>query len=84
MKPIKFIRLLLLSSFLIVGCDNPFKKKDDETDVKQILERFYRASSNKKEGPGIGLSIADEIVKLHSGKIKAEKTNNVITFFVTF
>ena len=35
MKPIKFIRLLLLSSFLIVGCDNPFKKKDAEPDSSE-------------------------------------------------
>ena len=81
------------SSYFVVSLNNKGKvefkfsntvDKDDETDVKQVLERFYRAPSNKKEGAGIGLSIADEIVKLHNGKIKAEKTNNVITFFVSF
>lgn len=58
--------------------------KDDETDIKQITERFYRAPSNKKEGSGIGLSIAQEIVNLHKGKIKVAKTNNTLIFNIIF
>lgn len=54
--------------------------KDDETDVKQIMERFYRSPSNKKEGSGIGLSIAQEIINLHKGKIKVDKNNSSISF----
>lgn len=56
----------------------------DEVDAKQILERFYRSPSNKKEGSGVGLSIAQEIVKLHKGTIKVDKNNNSLTFIITF
>ena len=58
--------------------------KDDETDVKQIMERFYRSPSNKKEGSGIGLSIAQEIINLHKGKTKVDKSNNTLSFVITF
>ena len=58
--------------------------KDDEVDAKQILERFYRSPSNKKEGSGIGLSIAKEIINLHNGKIKVDKNNSSLSFIITF
>lgn len=58
--------------------------KNDETDIKQIMERFYRSPSNKKEGSGVGLSIAQEIINLHKGTIKIDKNNNTISFLVTF
>ena len=58
--------------------------KNDEVDVKQIMDRFYRSPSNKKEGSGIGLSIAQEIINLHKGKITVDKSNSVITFIVVF
>ncbi len=58
--------------------------KDDEVDTKQILDRFYRSPSNKKEGSGIGLSIAKEIVNLHKGKISIDKNNTTLSFVITF
>lgn len=58
--------------------------KDDEVDIKQIMERFYRSPSTKKEGSGVGLSIAKEIINLHKGNIKIDKNNNSITFIITF
>ena len=58
--------------------------KNDEVDAKQILERFYRSPSTKKEGSGVGLSVAQEIVKLHKGKLEVDKTNNSITFIISF
>ena len=57
---------------------------DDEIDAKQIMERFYRSPSNKKEGSGIGLSIAEEIINKHNGKIKVEKNNSMISFVIIF
>ena len=56
----------------------------DEVDMKQIMERFYRSPSNKKDGSGVGLSIAQEIINLHKGTIKTDKNNNTIVFIVTF
>ena len=58
--------------------------KDDEIDIKQIMERFYRSPSNKKEGSGVGLSIAQEIINKHRGKIKVDKNNSTISFSITF
>ena len=37
MKATKFLRLLLLSSFVLVGCDNPFKKKEAEPETNDTL-----------------------------------------------
>lgn len=56
--------------------------KDDEVDVKQMLDRFYRSPSNKKEGSGIGLSVAKEIVTLHKGTIKVDKSPTSLTFII--
>ncbi len=58
--------------------------KDDEVDPKQIMDRFYRSPSNKKEGSGIGLSIAQEIISLHKGKIHVDKNNSTLSFVITF
>ena len=59
--------------------------EDDEVDVDQLFERFYRSPrSNKKEGSGIGLSIAKEIVELHKAKISASIKDNKIYFSIIF
>ena len=58
--------------------------KDDEVDIKQVMERFYRSPTNKKEGSGIGLSVAQEIINLHKAKIDVDKNNSVISFLITF
>ena len=81
------------SSYFVISKNNKGKiefrfsntlSKDYEIDPDQILERFYRSPSTKKEGSGIGLSVAEEIVTLHKGKIKVDKSNNSITFIITF
>ena len=59
--------------------------EDNEVDVNQLFERFYRSPrSNKKEGSGIGLSIAKEIVELHKAKISASIKDNKIYFDIIF
>lgn len=58
--------------------------EDDEMDTKQLFERFYRSpNSVSKEGSGIGLSIAKEIVDLHKGKISVAVKENKIYFVIT-
>ena len=58
---------------------------DQEVDVNQLFERFYRSPRNsKKEGSGIGLSIAKEIVELHKGKIVASIKDGKIFFNINF
>ena len=59
--------------------------EDDDIDTTQLFERFYRSpSSSKKEGSGIGLSIAKEIIDLHKGKVDVEVKNQKIYFVITF
>ena len=59
--------------------------EDEEVDVDQLFERFYRSPhSSKKEGSGIGLSIAKEIVDLHKAKITASIKNQKIYFVIVF
>lgn len=42
-----------------------------EEDLPYIMEKFYKGK-NSKSHSGLGLSICDEIVKLHGGKINVE------------
>ena len=55
-------------------------------DTSKFFERFYRedtSHNSEKKGYGIGLSMAEEIVKQHKGHIKAEYKNGNIFFIVT-
>jgi two-component system sensor histidine kinase VanS len=57
--------------------------EDNEMDTEQLFERFYRSpNSVSKEGSGIGLSIAKEIVELHKGKISVTVKENRIYFSI--
>ena len=53
-------------------------------ELKDIFKRFYRADTARERtgSYGLGLSIAEGIVKAHKGKIWAESKNGVNTFFV--
>jgi signal transduction histidine kinase len=45
----------------------------DKQEVKRIFQKFYRtrrAETSGESGTGIGLSIVDQIVRLHSGRIE--------------
>lgn len=56
-----------------------------ETKLDKIFKRFYQSDNNfllKKEGFGIGLSIARNIVKLHSGEILVKSEVNKGTEFL--
>jgi signal transduction histidine kinase len=40
-----------------------------EGDQARVFDKFYRSSANKREGAGLGLSIAREVVQAHDGRI---------------
>ena len=69
--------------FTVTSQGTPLTKEEQ----KQIFERFYRAdpSRGKTGGYGLGLAIAQEIVRMHGGKIWAEsdgeKENSFIVEF---
>ena len=54
-----------------------------QIDVNQLFERFYRSPSAKKSGSGIGLSMAQEVVRLHKGDIKARIDKQKIIFEIS-
>lgn len=58
----------------------------DEKNPNLLLERFYRndKATGKIEGSGIGLSVVNEIVKLHKGTIKLNASNNVYSCVIKF
>ncbi|GAB4273159.1 MAG: hypothetical protein Kow0080_20450 [Candidatus Promineifilaceae bacterium] len=46
-----------------------------EEDLSLLFERFYRIpSSEKREGSGLGLTIAQKIVEAHNGRIDVQST----------
>lgn len=53
-------------------------------ELRQLFKRFYRADSarNASGSYGLGLSIAERIVQLHQGKIRAESRNGINCFSV--
>ena len=76
------VKLFLKSSEIYLSVQNT-GACIDEKDLSHIFERFYRGkTTNKAQGSGLGLSIAQSIVKDHKGSITLdsnEKIGNLIT-----
>ncbi len=54
------------------GCGIP------AADLPKVKQKFYKANQTVR-GSGIGLAVADEIVKLHNGTLDIDSTENVGT-----
>lgn len=56
-----------------------------QEEQKKIFDRFYRADKARKSGGfGLGLSLADEIVRKHGGSIQVESESGKGSTFVIF
>ncbi|MDE7297924.1 MAG: sensor histidine kinase, partial [Lachnospiraceae bacterium] len=54
-----------------------------KAELPNIFKRFYRGRSSKKGGFGIGLSMAESIVRLHKGNIRAVNEENGLAMILT-
>ena len=80
------INISVYKSYLNYNLDieNECKDLAEET-LPKIFERFYRgANSVSKDGLGLGLFIAREIIEKHGGNIRASLDENRIKFSVGF
>ena len=65
----------------VTGLGTPLSREE----CQNIFKRFYRVDKARNDGQsyGLGLSIADSIIREHNGKIWAESENGYNTFFVS-
>lgn len=80
------INISIYKSYLNYNLDieNECKDLSEET-LPKIFERFYRGKNSvSKDGLGLGLFIAREIIEKHGGNIRAYLDNNRIKFLVDF
>lgn len=70
-KKIGIIVKVLQKDVSISVCDNGIGI--DKQDIPHLFDRFWRAEESRhQKGLGLGLSLADVIVKMHKGKIKVK------------
>lgn len=80
------INISVYKSYLNYNLDIENEYKDlSEENLPKIFERFYRGKNSvSKDGLGLGLYIAREIIEKHGGNIRASLDENRIKFSVDF
>ena len=80
------INISIYKSYLNYNLDIENECKDiSEEALPKIFERFYRGKNSvSKDGLGLGLYIAREIIEKHDGNIRASLNENRIKFSVDF
>ena len=80
------INISVYKSYLNYNLDIENECKDiSEEALPKIFERFYRGKNSvSKDGLGLGLYIAREIIEKHGGNIRASLDKNRIKFSVDF
>ena len=80
------INISVYKSYLNYNLDIENECKDiSEETLPKIFERFYRGKNSvSKDGLGLGLFIAREIIEKHGGNIRASLDENRIKFLVDF
>ena len=80
------INISIYKSYLNYNLDIENECKDiSEETLPKIFERFYRGKNSvSKDGLGLGLFIAREIIEKHDGNIRASLDENRIKFSVDF
>lgn len=80
------INISIYKSYLNYNLDIENECKDlSEEALPKIFERFYRGKNSvSKDGLGLGLYIAREIIEKHGGNIRASLDENRIKFLVDF
>ena len=80
------INISIYKSYLNYNLDIENECKDiSEETLPKIFERFYRGKNSvSKDGLGLGLFIAREIIEKHGGNIRASLDENRIKFLVDF
>lgn len=80
------INISIYKSYLNYNLDIENECKDiSEETLPKIFERFYRGKNSvSKDGLGLGLFIAREIIEKHGGNIRASLDENRIKFSVDF
>lgn len=80
------INIKVYKSYLNYNLDIENECKDlSEKTLPKIFERFYRGKNSvSKDGLGLGLYIAREIIEKHGGNIKASLNDNKIKFSIDF
>ena len=70
---------------LIIKITNRSQTLNQEQ-ISKLFDKFYRVDysrNTKLGGSGLGLAIAQEIIKLHNGKITVKSENEETTFTIT-